>query len=349
MTNLTINRFEQIDLPQTVGWLLGECMQALGKQELWMRQRPKTLEALREQAVIQSVESSNRIEGVSIAAERLRPLILEKARPKDRPEEELAGYRKSLEWIFSRKRRVLFGPEVVLKLHSIAQGGMSGDAGCWKSKDNEIIEILPNNERHLRFKPMSAKATPDAMEQLCLMYRHIHDKKHIPILLNIATAVFDLLCIHPFRDGNGRVSRLVATFLLMQESFSVCRFVSLEKAVEDRKEEYYQVLKQCSAGWHEGQNDIVPWWGFFLSTLRNAYKEFAQKVGAKSTAAPKSELARSIISGQVGPFTLSEISTQMPATSRQLVKKVLMRMKKEGLITVSGRGRGAVWELIRKR
>ena len=217
MKNLTTERIDLLELPVATAWLLGECMQARGMQELWIRQRPEALKALKEQAVVQSVESSNRIEGISIAADRLRPVVLGKARPRDRSEEELAGYRKALDWIFSRKRRVAFGPEVVLKLHALAQGGMSGDAGHWKAKDNEIIEILPNNERRVRFVPTSAADTPGAVQGLCDSFRVVRENEQVPILLTIAACVFDLLCIHPFRDGNGRVSRLVTTFLLIQE------------------------------------------------------------------------------------------------------------------------------------
>lgn len=313
-----------------------------------MRQRPEVLDALRGQAMVQSVESSNRIEGVSIAADRLRPVVLDRARPRDRSEEELAGYRKALDWIFTRKRPVAFRPEVVLKLHALAQGGMSGDAGQWKSKDNKIIEILPNGERRVRFVPTSAVATPDAMEALCAAYRHTREEERIPALLNIATCVFDLLCIHPFRDGNGRVSRLVTTFLLMQEGFSVSRYISLERIVEERKEEYYHVLARCSKGWHTGRNNIEAWCNFFLSVLRHAYGELAQSVEEKF-AAPKSDMVRRVVRAQVGPFALSEITAQIPAASRPLIKKVLTAMKKEGVLKLTGRGRGAVWEVDRKR
>lgn len=347
MKKLTIDRIGSLKIPIATGWLLGTCMQALGKEELWMRQRPEVLDALQEQAMVQSVESSNRIEGVSIAAERLRPVVLDRARPRDRSEDELAGYRKALDWVFTRKRPVALGPEVVLKLHGLAQGGMSGDAGRWKSKDNEIIEILPNGERRVRFVPTSAAATPDAMEALCSAYRRIREEEQIPALLNIATCVFDLLCIHPFRDGNGRVSRLVTTFLLMQEGFSVSRYISLERIVEERKEEYYQVLARCSKGWHAGQNSIEAWWDFFLSVLRHAYAELAQKVEERF-AAPKSNMVRRVVLAQVGPFALSEITALFPGASRQLIKKVLTSMKKKGEVKLTGRGRGAVWEVTPK-
>jgi len=348
MKKLTTDRIESFDLPVATAWLLGECMQARGKQELWMQQRPEVLQALREQAVVQSVESSNRIEGVSIAADRLRPVVLGKARPRDRSEEELVGYRKALDWIFSRKRRVEFSPEVVLKLHALAQGGMIGDAGCWKSKNNEIIEILPNNERRVRFVPTSAAETPDAMKSLCTAYQYARENEQIPTLLTIATCIFDLLCIHPFRDGNGRISRLATTFLLIQEGFSVCRFISLERIVEERKEEYYKVLAQCSKGWHTGQNDITVWWNFFLSVVRNAYGVLVKKVEGKTLSAPKGDMVRRVINDQVGPFSLSEIAIQIPGVSLSMIKKTLMTMKKEGTVKNTGRGRGALWKVVSK-
>ncbi len=348
MNKLTCEKIESFELPIATGWLLGECMQARGQQELWMQQRPEVLKALREQAVVQSVESSNRIEGVSIAADRLRPVVLGKVKPRDRSEEELAGYRKALDWIFSRKLRIALGPEVILKLHALAQGGMSGDAGQWKSRNNEIIEILPNHERRIRFVPTSAVDTPGAIKALCHAYSRIRENERIPALLSIATSVFDLLCIHPFRDGNGRVSRLVTTLLLVQENIHVGRYISLEKIVEERKEEYYQVLEQCSIGWHSGENEILPWWNFFLSMLRKAYGELANKV-EHNAIAPKSDMVRRIILDQIGPFQLSEIAVQIPGASLQLVKKVLSAMKKEGTLNTTGRGRGAVWEVIRNR
>jgi Fic family protein len=144
-------------------------------------------------------------------------------------------------------------------LHALAQGGSSGDAGEWKERDNEIIEILPSGERSLRFVPVSANKTPAAMEMLCRRYRAASDEERVPPLLIAATFVLDLLCIHPFRDGNGRVSRLATSLLLQSHGFQVVRYISLERLMEESKEEYYRVLKLCSRGWHEGKNEIIPW------------------------------------------------------------------------------------------
>jgi Fic family protein len=321
-------------------------MEARGKQDLWLRQKPEVLEVLREQAIIQSVESSNRIEGVTIPADRLRPVVLGKVKPRDRSEEELAGYRQAMDWIYSRKRKVSVIPAVIQRLHTLAQGGFSGDAGEWKKRDNEIIEILPNGERKIRFVPTSAKDTPKTMDALCRNYREACDDQRLPPLLNVATFVFDLLCIHPFRDGNGRVSRLATTLLLQAHGFQVTRYVSLERLIEQSKEDYYGVLAECSQGWHEGKNDLLPWWNYFLSTFRRAYKEFERQMESTEARPAKSDLVRQTVLAQVEQFTLGDLVAQLPSASTQLIKKILAELKKQGKIRLVGRGRGARWEII---
>ena len=322
-------------------------MEARGKQDLWIRQKPEVLEVLREQAIIQSVESSNRIEGITVAANRLRPLLMQRARPRDRSEQELAGYRAALDWIFSRKRRVPITPDVILRLHALAQGGSSGDAGQWKKRDNEIVEILPTGERSLRFLRVSAGKTPAMIDFLCRRYRDAAEEERIPPLLTAATFVFDFLCIHPFRDGNGRVSRLATSLLLESQGFQVARYVSLERRIEESKEEYYRVLKFCSQGWHEGRNEIIPWWDYFLSVLRSAYQEFERQVGSVEARPAKTDLVRRTIAVQTEPFTLADMTAQLPAASPQLIKKVLAEMKHAGQVRLIGRGRGARWETVR--
>lgn len=346
MLSLDPKKLAGISIPVGTGWLLGSCMEARGKQDLWMRQKPAVLDVLREQAIIQSVESSNRIEGVTIPANRLRPLVIGKVKPRDRSEEELAGYRQGLDWIFSRKRKVPVVPSVIQRFHALAQGGFSGDAGQWKKRNNEIIEVLPNGESKIRFVPTSAKEIQKTIDALCRNYREACDDQRIPSLLIVATFVFDLLCIHPFRDGNGRVSRLVTTLLLYAHGFQVERYISLERLVEQSKEDYYEVLADCSLGWHEGKNDLVLWWNYFLSILRHAYKELEQKVESTEARPAKSDLVRHAVLAQLEQFTLGDLSAQLPSASKQLIKKVLAELKKQGKIRLVGRGRGARWEII---
>ena len=190
------------------------------------------------------------------------------------------------------------------RLHTMAQGGFSGDAGEWKKRNNEISEILPTGERQIRFIPSSAEETPKTMEALCLNYREALDAENIPSLLIIATFVFDLLCIHPFRDGNGRVSRLATTLLLQSHGFQVARYISLERLVEETKEECYALLGACSQVWQKGTNEIIPWWNYFLSMLRRAYKEFERQVESVAAHSAKSDLARQTVLSQMEQFTL---------------------------------------------
>ena len=346
MLTLDSHKLAGLAIPVGTGWLLGSCMEARGKQDLWIRQKPEVLEVLREQAIIQSAESSNRIEGITVPANRLRPLVIGRARPRDRSEEELSGYRAALDWIFSRKRRVVVTPDVIRRLHALAQGGSSGDAGEWKRRDNEIIEILPSGESSVRFRPVSARRTPAAVELLCRKHRDACDEQIVPPLLMVATFILDLLCIHPFRDGNGRVSRLATSLLLESHGFQVARYVSLERLIEETKEEYYRVLKLCSQGWHEDKNEVIPWWNYFLSVLRNGYKEFERRVESVEARPAKTDLVRQTVLGQMEPFTLADMSAQLPAASPQLIKKVLAEMKKAGQVRLAGRGRGARWEVI---
>jgi Fic family protein len=341
---LTARRFLSEPLPLGTAWLLADCMESKGKQDLWARRKPEVLAALRERAMVQSVESSNRMEGVTVPSGRLRPVVLRRSRPRDRPEEELAGYRRALDWVHSRPGRLPVTPGVIRRLHAQAQSG-SGDAGEWKKQNNEIIEILPSGHRRVRFVPAPAKATPGYVGALCLAYEEALVARKMPPLLLAATFVFDFLCIHPFRDGNGRVSRLLTTLLFQVQGFEVGRYISLERLVEERKEDYYRVLEECSAGWQTGRNEIVPWWNFLLSIVRAAYRDFEIRVEKASPRPAKTEMVRGIILEQEGNFTLAELAAQIPSASPQLIKKVLAELKLAGQARLNGRGRGALWTL----
>lgn len=344
MLSLRAETFEKAGLPVSTSWLLADCMEFRGKQDLWSRQRPEVLEALRQQAMIQSVESSNRIEGVTVTPQRLAPLALGRARPKNRPEEEIAGYRRALDWIYSRKSAVRLDARTILHLHKLSHAS-TADAGRFKTRDNEIIELLPSGERRVRFKPTSAQRTPGQVDDLCAAYQQLSEADRVPPLLVVCTAVFDFLCIHPFRDGNGRVSRLLTTLLLVQHGFSVARYVSLERLAEESREDYYRVLGECSQGWHEGRNPMLPWWNYFLSIVRRGYVEFSQQVEGYTGQPAKTQLARRAILAQVGEFTLADLQSQLPTVSVQLLKKVMAQLKAEGKISLCGRGRGARWML----
>lgn len=345
MVTLAPHRLHAISLPISTGWLLADCMEARGMQELWMRQKPEVVKVLRELAIIQSVESSNRIEGVTVAADRLRPVVLGRARPRDRSEEELAGYRRGLDWVFSRKRRVRMTPAVIQHLHALAQRG-AADAGKLKTRDNEIVEVLPSGARRVRFRPVAAAATSAALAELCTAYEQVCTDSLLPPLLAVSTFVFDLLCIHPFRDGNGRVSRLATILLLQQNGFEVGRFISIERLIEERKEDYYATLQRCSKGWHRGENEIVPWWNFSLGVVRSAYRAFEQQVASAASRPAKSELVRCAVLAKPDAFTLADLKSELPFASSQLIRKVLADLKASGRVNLMGRGRGASWRVV---
>lgn len=348
MHSLTHSFFKSHTLPMDVLWQLSTCYEFKGKQELWTKTNPEALNNLKELAIIQSVESSNRIEGVQAEIGRLRPLLQEKIKPQDRPEEELLGYKKTLDHIHSHFNSIEISPKEILKLHRLCQEGMIGDAGKWKQKDNEIVEIDARGNRSIRFRPLSAKETPEAMEQLCLAYRELIDDNKVPDLLVIASFVFDFLCIHPFRDGNGRVGRLLTLLLLYKSGYIVGAYISLERLIEDSKETYYHVLKECSIDWHNGKHEILPWWKYFLSILRESYRELSDRVELlKAPAKDKRGLIRELALSQYGEFTLKELSLKLPNISTPMVKKVLAELKKEKLLKLNGVGRGAKWFVLR--
>ncbi|MHC4599630.1 MAG: Fic family protein [Planctomycetota bacterium] len=349
MLSLDPVRIERLTVPVSTTWLLAECMESKGKQDLWVRQKPKILKALREQAVIQSAESSNRIEGVTVASDRLRPLVLGRARPRDRSEEEIQGYRKALDWIFKRKRPVPVIPDTILHLHGFAQGGTTNDAGKWKARDNEIQEVLPDGRRVVRFKTVPARQTVKTVKDLCSRFTRFEEEGALSTVLLDFIFVFDLSCIHPFRDGNGRVCRLMTLLFLLRHGFDVGRFISLERIIEGSREGYYGALKRSSKGWHAGRNDLVPWLNFSLSTLRAAYREFQSRVEGTSNGLGKADLVKLEIERQISSFTLAELKAQLPSVSPQMIKKILAELKDSGRVRLTGRGRGARWERISSR
>ena len=333
--------FENIAIPLGVTWLLSHCMEYKGRQELYIKAVPEVLNALLQKTIIQSVESSNRIEGITVERKKLLPLLNGELKPTERPEMELLGYKRALEYVYKSNFTEPISVNYILNLHKMTCAA-SGHAGEFKKINNEIVEFDAAGRKSVRFIPATAKETPELMKRMCMNY----DKSQLPALLKIATFVFDFLSIHPFLDGNGRVSRLLTTYLLLKENFVVSRYISLERLTEERKEEYYAVLHNSSRQWHEAKNDIIPWWSFFLSVLKDAYKEFDAKVADQDVNAPKTDLIRREALAHIGKFTVAELSIKLSGVSIALIKKVLSELKNEGLLTQSGTGRGSRWRVI---
>jgi Fic family protein len=345
MNSFRNNRLRNFAVPMSTNWLLNDIAEAKGKQVVYTHQSPQLLKALREMALVQSAESSNRIEGVTVQPDRLRPLVLGNARPKDRSEQEIAGYRKALNLIHTSAADLQITPGLMKRLHKLCQEA-SGDAGEFKRVDNEVIELRPGQAPIIRFKCVSAKATPAAVDELCLVYRHAIDQDHIPPLIAASAFILDFLCIHPFRDGNGRVSRLLTLLALYQHGYEVGRYISLERLVEETKEDYYHVLQQSSQRWHDAKHDLLPWLNHFLAIIRRAYGEFEERAGQiKAPRGAKTDLIVAAIEAQPGKFHVSDIQQSCPGVSLDLIRRVLKRLRGTK-VQCLGRGQNAQWQRL---
>ncbi|PZV12557.1 MAG: cell filamentation protein Fic [Leptolyngbya sp.] len=329
------------NLLQTIR-LIGEYK---GKQELFKQQSPQVLETLRQTAIIQSTESSNRIEGITAPLERIQQLVAEKTAPRDRSEQEIAGYRDVLNTIHASYAHIPLTSNVVLQFHRDLYQFSAAEGGRWKMSDNEITETNPDGTTVVRFRPVAAGLTSEAMEQLHQRLSALLQSGAVEPLLLIATYVLDFLCIHPFRDGNGRMARLLALLLLYQSGYEVGRFISLEKIIERSKESYYETLYLSSQGWHEGQHQLLPWWEYFLGIVLSAYRELEQRVGMITTArGAKREMVMDAVRRSPHQFQIAELERACPGVSRPTINRVLADLRESGQIRCIKPGRDAIWE-----
>lgn len=316
-----------------------------GRQKLFTQQIPQILQSLKTLAIIESSESSNRLEGVTAPKDRIEALVTKNSTPKNRSEQEIAGYRDALNLIHESGQYMPFTNNVILQLHSMLYRYLPISGGKWKGIDNEIIERNTDGSvRRIRFKPTSAADTPEAMEQLALRYKdaiQIHNQE--PLII-VPLAILDFLCVHPFVDGNGRSARLLTLLLLYHFGYEVGRYISLERIFEESKETYYETLEASSKNWHEGKHNSFPWLRYFWGTLLRAYQEFEERVGQIETSrGSKTEHVKSAVRRRIAPFAISDIEKDCPGVSRDMIRLVLRELKKDGLISPQGKGRGAKW------
>jgi Fic family protein len=315
-----------------------------GKQELFRRQAPELLASLKQAAIIESSESSNRLEGVTAPRDRIKALVLKSTTPQNRSEQEIAGYRDALNLIHESAADMPFSMNVILQLHTMLYRYLPQAGGHWKSTQNEIVERNPDGTvRRIRFVPVTPVATPQAMADLeGVSEQGVRDGREP--LIQLPLAVLDFLCIHPFTDGNGRIARLLTVLLLHRCEYDVARYISLERIFEESKESYYETLEASSRGWHEGEHDVMPWMTYFWGVLLRAYGEFEERVGTLRTGqGSKADLIESGVHRRIGPFAISDIERDCPGVSRDWVRIVLRRLRDEGKIVLRGRGRGAKW------
>lgn len=315
-----------------------------GKQELFARQTPQVLETLRQLAIIQSTESSNRMEGVIVADDRLKVLVEKRTTPKNRPEAEVVGYRDALARIHTSFQKIQPAPETILEFHREMFRRTDLPAGQWKKRDNTIEERLPDGRWITRFVPVSAQKTPLYIKELCARFNRLCEERRIDRLLLLHAFVLDFLCVHPFTDGNGRVSRLLTVLLLHQAGYDVGRYISLERLIEGSKETYYEVLQSASQGWHEGRHRLLSWWQYSLGVLMAAYKEFEERVTVvRSPRGAKTAWVQEAIKKLPEQFSVGELARACPGVSRPMIRVILEALRRAGKLEAVGAGRGAMW------
>jgi Fic family protein len=333
-------------LPTRTSWYLTDLGEARGKQELFTRQSPQKLKILREHALVQSAVSSNRIEGVEVDKSRVATLIFGKPSLRDRDEEEVRGYRDALKLIHESGEGTPISEATIKRLHKLCRGAV-WDAGVYKDKDVDIIQTYADGRSRIRFKTVPAKQTPKAMTEMVELWNRGVREKWVPPLVLAAALNLDFLCIHPFRDGNGRVSRLLFLLASYHCGIEAGRYISLERIIEDNKERYYEVLEQSSARWHEGKHDPWPTLNFLLFVLTQACKEFEQRVGElKSPRGEKTAAVLAAVERQVSSFRVADVRAECPGVGVDLIRQLLARLQKENKIKSLGTGRSARWQKI---
>ena len=344
--------FQQFDkelksIPAVTSWYLADLGEARGKQELFTKQSPQKLKVLREHALIESAVSSNRIEGVTVDQKRVGTVVFGKRHLKDRSEEEVRCYRRALEWIHREGSKISVSEKTILTLHQMSRGEI-WDAGKYKKKNVDIVEKLPEGRERVRFKTVEASQTPALMEKLIASWQDTLKEKNIHPLIALTAFNLDFLCVHPFRDGNGRVSRLLLLLQCYSLGYEVGRYISLERLIEQNKERYYETLEQSSQGWHEGKHDPWPYINYLLYIIKIAYQEFELRVGQmKSPRGAKTELVESAIASFEKEFAISDLEKNCPGVSRDMIRIVMNRLRKQGRLKILGRGRDARWAKVK--
>lgn len=318
-----------------------------GKQQLYLQQKPVELERLVELAKIQSTESSNAIEGIVTTNQRLKQLMGEKTTPRNRDEQEILGYRAVLEMVHESFEYMPITANVILQLHKKLYSFLpTSFGGVFKTTYNEIDEIRADGSVVVRFRPLEPFEAPDAVDRLCKTYNEIISTGEVDPLVVIPTFIHDFLCIHPFNDGNGRMSRILTTLLLYKSGYVVGKYISLEKKIHDNKDEYYDALQLASENWHEGMNDDTEFTKYILGVVLSAYRDFEERLEIVSSKKTAKEMVKEVFAIKLGKTTKSDVMEMCPNLSRSAVEKALRELVAEKHIVKHGNGPATFYTII---
>lgn len=320
--------------------LIAAIYKEAGKQEMYLKQRPEELEKLVEIAKIQSTEASNAIEGIVTTSTRIRQLVEEKTAPQNRDEQEIAGYRDVLNIIHENFDAIPISQRYILQFHKILYSHMNNPmAGKTKSVQNYISATYPDGHVETLFTPLAPYETPEALDKICEEYNRVIGNMEVEPLIVVPIFIHDFLCIHPFNDGNGRMSRLLTTLLLYRNGFYVGKYISLEAKIAKNKDLYYNALGRSQDGWHEGMEDVVPFIKYLLGIVLSAYKDFEERFALVETKRSALEMVRCATMNKLGRFTKQDIRELCPSLSISSIEGALRKLVASGELKREGVGK----------
>lgn len=324
--------------------LIAAIYKEAGKQEMYLKQRPEELEKLVEIAKVQSTEASNAIEGIVTTSTRIRQLVEEKTAPRNRDEQEIAGYRDALNIIHENFDAIPITRNYILQLHKVLYSHMNNPmAGQTKSVQNYISATYPDGHTETLFTPLAPFETPEALERICDEYNRVIGNMEAEPLIVIPIFIHDFLCIHPFNDGNGRMSRLLTTLLLYRNGFYVGKYISLEAKIAKNKDLYYAALRQAQEGWHEGTEDAVPFIKYLLGIILSAYRDFEERFSLVEQKKPALETVRQATLNKIGRFSKQDIRELCPALSVSSIEGALRKLVASGELKREGNGKSTCY------
>ena len=327
--------------------LIAAIYKETGKQEMYLKQRPEELEKLVEIAKIQSTEASNAIEGIVTTNTRIKQLVAEKTTPRNRNEQEIAGYRDVLAIIHESFDAIMISQNYILQLHKILYSHMNNPlAGRTKNVQNYISATYPDGNTKILFTPLAPYETPKALDAICDEYNRVIGNMELEPLIAIPVFIHDFLCIHPFNDGNGRMSRLLTTLLLYRSGFYVGKYISLEAKIAKNKDLYYEALQASQDGWLEGKEDPVPFIKYLLGTILAAYKDFGDRFSLVEEKKPALEIVRMATVNKIGRFTKQDIRELCPSLSISSIEGALRTLVDNGELIREGSGKNTCYYRI---
>lgn len=340
MKEFDYNRLNNIKWDNEVISLIAQIHEHKGKQLLYLKQKPQVLEQLIEIAKIQSTESSNKIEGIITTSTRIKQLFNDKTTPRNRDEEEILGYRNALNIIHDSFEYIPISPNYILQLHKELYKYTSKNfGGKFKNVQNYISATYPDGREEVLFVPLEPYKTSEAVDNLCKAFNNCIDNESVESLILIPTFIVDFVCIHPFSDGNGRMSRLLTTLLLYRLGYYVGKYVSIEKMIEKTKDSYYETLREVNKGWYENNNDPTPFVKYLLKTLLAAYREFEERITLIDAKQSAYDYVKSTIDTILGKFTKADLLEKCPSIAKSTLELTLKKLVEEGYIQRNGVGK----------